>query len=240
MNSQEDIKNLLLKVAQQAGDMMSESFGLLQANEINYKKPDKKSPVTDVDINIDTMIREAVFQTFPDHDIISEEKESINNAGDVIWIIDPIDGTRNYINGIKEHCVSVGIAKGGEIILGAIYAPQLNEFFVAERGNGVLLNGEPLKKQTPNERLCYVDNKRLTTKSVKSVFKGCKETHNGSAALELAYVAQGKAEGSLLEHIMIWDIAAGMLMVEEMGGRLTTFDGSPYTFESSTLIAYSR
>jgi myo-inositol-1(or 4)-monophosphatase len=234
----EEIKTILLEVTQRAGEYASQHFGSLKKEQISYKLPGKKAPVTDIDIHIDTMIREAILSANPLHDIISEEKETWYGDQNVIWVIDPIDGTRNYINGRENYCVTIGVLIDSQLTFGTIYAPEKNEFFFAEKGKGSTLNGKPLVKESP-ESMCYIDEKRLFSKKVKKHFEGCTQVHLGSAALELAYVAQGKSMGSALENIMFWDVAAGILMIQEMGGRLENFHGAPYTLNDKDLLAFS-
>jgi len=231
------IKNLLLSIAKDAGEYSLMYFGKLTPDQISYKYPGKRGIVTTVDIDLDTRIREQILQHFPHHDIISEEKEPINNSEDYVWIIDPIDGTRNYAAGKDAYSISIGIAKGGELILGVIFAPARNEFYFTQKGKGVFLNGKKVKKITSPVKLCFVDQKRTSRMDiVKDHFEGCTQEHLGSAALELAYIAHGKYLGVILENIMIWDIAAGLLMVEELGGRNLNLRGEKYSFNDKDLL----
>ncbi len=232
-----DIKQLLHAVITEAGEYASAHFGRLTPDDISYKYPNNRGIVTRVDMTLDARIRQRVLDIFPTHDIISEENESINNAGDIVWIIDPIDGTRNYVDGNPQYSISIGVAQGGELLMGAIYAPELDELFFAERGNTLLLNGKPVQPAIDEPITCYIDDKRLSRKDLKEVFAGCEQTHLGSVALELAYVAAGRSQGSLLENIMLWDIAAGMVMIEVMGGKLLNFEGKPYTLSDKHLMA---
>lgn len=230
-----ELRDFLIKIITEAGDYAQSHFGLLEKEDIAYKYEYNKGIVTSVDIYLDAFLRKQILEKYPDNDIISEENESINNAGDVVWIIDPIDGTINFSNTNPNYCISIGVAMKGVIILGAIYAPALNQLFLAQRGEGVWLNGKKIKQEEIEHY--YADDKRLSRHDLKSYFKDHPQIHLGSAALELAYVALGKSAGSILENIMIWDIAAGILMVEEMGGKLLNFEGKTYTLSDANLMA---
>ncbi len=232
------VKRLLLAITKEAGEYSLKHFNSLSKNQISYKYKGETGIVTEVDMYLDRYTREKILSHFPEHDIISEEEEPLNNKEEYVWIIDPIDGTRNYAYGNVHYSISIGVARGSELILGAIYAPALDEFYFAQKGKGFWLNGKRVEKNTQSVNLCYIDHKRTSRFDVaQEFFGGCNEVHLGSAALELAYVAQGISKGALLENIMIWDIAAGMVMIQEMGGKTLNFNKEPFTFKDSHLLA---
>lgn len=232
------IKRLLLEITKEAGMYSLQHFNALSKNQISYKYKGETGIVTEVDMYLDRFIREKILTHFPEHDIISEEEEPLNNKEEYVWIIDPIDGTRNYAYGNVHYSISIGVARGSDLIMGAIYAPALDEFYFAQKGKGFWLNGKRVEKNIQSVNLCYIDHKRTSRFDIaQKHFTGCNEVHLGSAALELAYVAQGISKGALLENIMIWDIAAGIVMVQEMNGKTLNFNNEPYTFKDSHLLA---
>lgn len=238
MKELDKIKKVLLSAVQEAGDLALSQFGKINSNDVKYKGKNKTAPVTSVDIKIDTLIRENILSNFPDHDIISEEKETLNNSGDIIWIIDPIDGTRNYINGNENYNVSVGIIINKEIYFGAIYAPSLNKFYFTQKGKGLYINGKKFEPSKDKTNIVLTGKKKFQSQHKQiELVKNMTPKYFGAAALELAFVAQGLADAAIYNNIMIWDIVAGILMVEEVGGKLYDFNGNPYNFNSTSLLA---
>jgi len=231
-----ELRSFLEAITREAGEYAHAHFGTLTPDEIHMKKPQtNSSPVTSVDLYIDTFLREQILARYPSHDVITEEAVAKNDASEITWIIDPIDGTRNYMNKNPNYCISVAVRFDQHVELGAIYAPEHDEFFVAQKGGGVTLNGKPLVRTTPSA-LYYVDHRRLKQSDITKVFGETPSTYLGSAALEIAYVAAGRSQGTVLEHIMIWDVAAGVLMAQEMGCVLENFEGKPYTLVASNLL----
>lgn len=198
--------------------------------------------VTEADHASEKAILEVIKSTYPDHYILSEEVGEIVQDSNYKWIIDPIDGTVNFAHGIPINCVSIGIEQNGEMILGAVYNPHMNEFFLAEKGKGATLNDKPIHVSREAEAIkaCLVTGFPYTyinspngPLEVFSRFirKGVPVRRLGSAAIDLCWVASGRFDGFYEHKLESWDSAAGFLIVEEAGGKVTDFEGkrfSPY------------
>ncbi|MBN8832768.1 MAG: inositol monophosphatase [Niastella sp. SCN 39-18] len=198
--------------------------------------------VTEADHAAEKAIIAVIQNTYPDHFILSEETGEIKSNSEYKWIIDPIDGTVNFANGIPICCVSIAVEKNGEMILGAVYAPILNEFYVAEKGMGAFLNDKKITVSNKTEviRSClvtgfpytYLDSPRGPLQVFEELIRqGIPVRRLGSAAIDLCWVAAGRFDGFYEHQLQAWDSAAGFLMVKEAGGEVTDFAGekfSPY------------
>jgi myo-inositol-1(or 4)-monophosphatase len=183
----------------------------------------------------------AVIQTaYPNHFILSEETGEIKTDSEYKWIIDPIDGTVNFANGVPICCVSIAVEKAGVIILGAVYNPFMKEFFLAEKGKGATLNDVPIevgsKTAVINANLVtgfpytYLDMPNGPLEVFERLIrKGVPVRRLGSAAIDLCWVACGRFDGFYEHKLAAWDSAAGFLIVEEAGGRVTDFKGNYYS-----------
>ncbi len=200
--------------------------------------------VTQADFASDKAIRKVIKSAFPEHGIVSEEDEDVVSESDYKWIIDPIDGTVNFANGIPICCVSIGLEYKGEMLLGAVYNPIMEEYYFAEKGKGATLNGEKISVSQKTEVLksCLVtgfpytyledENGPLQVFS-RLIKKGIPVRRLGSAAIDLCWVAAGRFDGFYEHQLHAWDSAAGFLIVEEAGGKVTNLKGeiySPYEF----------
>ena len=204
--------------------------------------------VTEADHASEKAILSVIQNRFPDHQILAEESGKILQESTYKWIIDPIDGTVNFAQGIPLNCVSIGIEKDGEIIMGAVYNPHLNEFFFAEKGKGATLNDQSIHVSNRTETLkaCLVTgfpytyinqpNGPLETFE-KFVTKGVAVRRLGSAAIDLCWVAAGRFDGFYEHKLEPWDSAAGFLIVEEAGGKVTDHSGSAYSIYQHGLLA---
>ncbi|MFA7325067.1 MAG: inositol monophosphatase family protein [Candidatus Kapaibacterium sp.] len=208
----------------------------------------KNNLVTEYDYKSETYIVEEIKKAYPTHNIISEEKGSVNNNSDYDWIIDPLDGTVNYANNIPIFSVSIALSKNGELIAGAVYQPILDELFSAELGNGAKLNGEPIKvsnKSDMNTSLLVTgfpydinnDPKNAIRSFTNIVKRGIPIRRLGSAALDLAYVACGRFEGFWEVNLNSWDVAAGILIVNEAGGKCTNYKGIQSLVDDQEILA---
>ena len=204
--------------------------------------------VTEADHAAEKAIFEVIQQAYPDHFILSEETGEIKSNSEYKWIIDPIDGTINFANGIPICCVSIGLEKDGEMILGAVFAPIINELFIAEKGMGATLNGKKIKVSYKTEvmRSClvtgfpytYLDSPNGPIQVFeKLVRQGIPVRRLGSAAIDLCWVAAGRFDGFYEHKLQAWDSAAGFLMVNEAGGTVTDFKGNPYSPYQPHIIA---
>jgi myo-inositol-1(or 4)-monophosphatase len=204
--------------------------------------------VTEADHASEKAILSVIQSRFPDHQILAEESGKILQESSFKWIIDPIDGTVNFAQGIPLNCVSIGIEKDGEIIMGAVYNPHLNEFFFAEKGKGATLNDQKISVSSRTETIkaCLVTgfpytyinqpNGPLETFE-KFVKKGVAVRRLGSAAIDLCWVAAGRFDGFYEHKLEPWDSAAGFLIVEEAGGKVTDHSGNAYSIYQHGLLA---
>ncbi len=195
--------------------------------------------VTEVDVEVERMFRALIAERFPSHDVLAEEFDNAGTGATHRWVFDPLDGTTNFAHGIPIFCASLALEIGGETVLGAIYDPNREELFTAEKGVGAWLNGQPLKTSSARSVIESV----LVTGFPYDVHQG-PETflqvfgrvlrharavrRFGSAAIDLCWVAAGRMEGFWEERLKPWDTCAGALIVREAGGRVTGMDGSSW------------
>ncbi len=198
--------------------------------------------VTEADHAAEKAIIEVIQKEYPDHFILSEETGEIRSNSEYKWIIDPIDGTVNFANGIPLCCVSIGLEKAEEMIMGSVYCPIINEFYIAEKGQGATLNDKKITVSTKSEvaKSCLVTGFPYTYLDMpngpiqvfeKLLRRGVPVRRLGSAAIDLSWVAAGRFDGFYEHNLQAWDSAAGYLLIEEAGGKVTDFKGnifSPY------------
>lgn len=204
--------------------------------------------VTEVDHKSEQAIIEIIKRDFPTHYILSEEAGAIEQNSEYKWIIDPIDGTVNYANGIPICCVSIGIEKDGKMIMGAVCNPFINEFYFAEKGKGATLNNNKISVTNRTEviKSClvtgfpytYLDEENGPLQVFeKFIRKGIPVRRLGSAAIDLCWVAAGRFDGFYEHKLSAWDSAAGFIIVEEAGGKVTNLKGETYNPYQPGLIA---
>ena len=196
--------------------------------------------VTQADFASDKAIREVIKNAFPDHGIVSEESEAKISESEYRWIIDPIDGTVNFANGIPICCVSIGLEFQGTMLMGAVYNPNMNEFFFAEKGKGATLNDVKISVSDKTKVLtsCLVTGFPYTYLDqpngplqvfARLITKGIPVRRLGSAAIDLCWVAAGRFDGFYEHQLHAWDSAAGFIIVEEAGGKVTDLQGNTYS-----------
>jgi myo-inositol-1(or 4)-monophosphatase len=206
------------------------------------------NPVTEADHASEKAIFSTIREHFPEHYILSEEAGKIVQESEYKWIIDPIDGTINFAHGIPLNCVSIGIEHKGEMILGCVYNPHMNEMFIAEKGKGAFLNDRPIKVSNQQHALnaCLVTGFPYTYLDMPNgpleiferfIRKGVPVRRLGSAAIDLCWVAAGRFDGFYEHKLEAWDSAAGFLMVEEAGGKVTDFNGNRYSPYQHRILA---
>ncbi len=198
--------------------------------------------VTEADHASEKAIISVIKKKYPDHRILGEESGETNTGSTYKWIIDPIDGTINFAHGIPLNCVSLAVEKEGEIIMAAVFNPHLHELFFAEKGKGATLNGQPIQVSSQSETIhaCLVTGFPYSYINMPNgpleiferfIRKGVPVRRLGSAAIDLCWVACGRFDGFYEHKLEAWDSAAGYLIVEEAGGKVTDFEGkkfSPY------------
>jgi len=236
-----------VQAVREAGDIIMAHFH--GEKRISYKEG-RSNIVTDVDVLSEERITQILQQEYPHFGIMTEESDDI--AGDLpyTWIIDPIDGTRNYAYGIPHFCVALALARGEELLLGVSYDPVRGELFRAEKGQGAFLNDSPIAVSTRTslgESLVGFDmgydaeiGQEILGVASALWPRVVSVRAMGSAALGLAYVASGRLD--LYFHLTLypWDLAGGILLVSEAGGVVTELDGQPVGIQSKSIIATNR
>ena len=239
------MKNTLLKAITEAGIILKDNFGG------NYKIESKdmiSNLVTEIDKKSEEKIIEVIKNDFPLHNILSEEIGALTQESNYKWIIDPIDGTINYAHSIPITCISIGLEKDNEVIMGAVYNPMMNELFFAEKGQGsyfnskqihvskednfakaLLVTGFPYDSSTNPHKPTEVFN-RIVSADIPI-------RRLGSAALDLCWTAMGRFEGFWEYNLNAWDVAAGCIILTEAGGMLSDFDGKPLSIYQKEILA---
>ncbi|MGD9489206.1 MAG: inositol monophosphatase [Calditrichaceae bacterium] len=238
--------NTAKKAAIEAGKILTQHFGNLEKNQIREKT--KNDFLSFVDENSEKAILSVIQDAWPDHNILAEEGGEINQDSPYKWIIDPLDGTRNYICGIPVFSVSIGLQFDGEMILGIVYDPIREEMFWAEKDKGAFLNDRRIRV-TDNENLSdsiiatgfpFKSKQFLPDylKSFEKIFNDCNGIRRlGSAAIDLAYVAAGRFDGYWELGLSPWDMAAGVILIKEAGGMMTDFWNQPYYLNNTYVVA---
>lgn len=239
-------------IARDAGARLREF--LAQGVETEYKGD--VDLVTVADRTVEKLIRTRLSEVFPDHGIYGEEGTRERLDQELRWYVDPLDGTTNFAHGLPHFCVSMGLERrppdltseeDGVLVAGVIYDPMRDELFCAERGRGATLNGRPIHA-SPTAHLAeaivstgFPSRKRHATPNVHFYHEFTLRSHGvrrmGSAALDLAYVACGRYEAFWEFNLNPWDTAAGILLVEEAGGRVTDFAGGQFRLDSREVLA---
>jgi myo-inositol-1(or 4)-monophosphatase len=239
--------NFAMQTAREAGKILLEKFG----RKININDKSDKNIVTEADLASEKYIVEQIKNSFPRHSILAEESGQTvveGGASEYQWIIDPLDGTTNFAHGYPCFCVSIGLEKiGAGIVVGAIYDPTRDEMFAAERGQGATLNGRQIRVSEVDDlnRALLVTGfpydvrkrERFVELFGKFVLNAQAVRRDGSAAIDLAYIACGRFDGFWEEGLNAWDTAAGSLLVEEAGGRMTHYDGTPFNPHQPLMVA---
>ena len=236
----------MVKACRKASKTLIRDFGEIENLQVSIKGPGDF--VTASDKKVEKILIEELQKARPSYSILSEEVGEINNDKSFKWIIDPIDGTANFLHGIPHFAISVGLEQEGEIICGIIYDPIKDEMFVAEKGNGAYLNNQRIrvssrlklkdcilftggpKKESRDRELALKEYYNFSTKVLIPIRK------LGSAALDMAYVAAGRCDGFWQRNLNYWDIAAGIILVKESGGFVTDFYGENKYLENKTIL----
>ena len=232
------LKETLINATEAGADVLKHYFNNKSLRVSN--KEGVNNLVTEADHAAEKAIIETIKEQFPDHFILSEEAGELSSASQYKWIIDPIDGTVNYAHGIPICCVSIGLELNGTMILGAVYNPLINEFYIGERGKGATLNGMPIQVSTKKQVMdaclvtgfpyTYLDQPNGPLEVFNRFIRsGVPVRRLGSAAMDLCWVAAGRFDGFYEHKLQAWDSAAGFLIVEEAGGRVTDLKGVHYS-----------
>jgi len=232
------------KAALLSGEIQMSHLGRIE--KIEFKSD--INLVTNVDKQCEAEIISLIQSEFPTHDILAEEGSGKRKDSDYKWIIDPLDGTTNYAHAYPLFCTSIALEHKGEIIVGVVYEPNLRELFIAEKGGGATLNHQPLKVspiadlrrallatgfaynvgEVSDNNLNHFENFILNAQAVR---------RDGVAAVDLCYTAAGRFDGFWEINLFPWDVAAGYLILEEAGGKITDFKGRPFNVYSKEITA---
>ncbi|MBC8185070.1 inositol monophosphatase [candidate division KSB1 bacterium] len=239
-------KKVAIDAAKNAGKLIKNSLGTLSSENIQNK--DVFDFVTNVDKESEQLIIDSIRKHFPDHEILAEESGKTGRKQVYRWIIDPLDGTTNFIHSYPNSAVSIALEENGTLILGVIYDPFRDELFYAEKGKGAFLNDRPIhvsKRSNLNQCLIATgfpfrnkDFLSLYWQVLSEIFlkvSGIRRT--GSAALDLAHIACGRFDGFWELKLSPWDVAAGSVIIQEAGGKITDFAGENNHVWTGNVIA---
>lgn len=239
-----EIKKIAIEAAKQAGEMAREKYYKFDRKDVELKSHNEY--VTQADKASEKIIIDKIKEFFPLHHILSEESGDNKQESEYTWIVDPIDGTTNFTMHNPYWCISIGVAKNDEVVVGVVYAPIVDEMYVAVQGEGATLNDRPISVSDVSEGKtlnAFCSNRSM--KHVKRAVKyfntlklgkqGCYQL--GSAALELAYVAAGRLDSMLIPGAYAWDVAAGVILVKEAGGKVSDFFGAEWNLASPDMLA---
>ena len=238
--------NIMVKACRKAAKILIRDYGEIEKLQVSLKGPGDY--VTASDKKVEKILIEELQKARPHYSILSEEIGEINNDISFRWIIDPIDGTSNFLHGIPHFAISIGLEHNKEIICGIVYDPIKDEMFIAEKGNGAYMNNQRMRVSTRSKlKDCIIfsggprygaENKELI---FKEYIKFSSKVHIairkfGSGSLDMAYVAAGRCDGMWQRDLNYWDIAAGIILVKESGGFVTDFDGEYRYLQNKTLL----
>lgn len=238
-------REVAVDAATRAGALLRAHLG--GRREVSYKD----SPinlVTEMDRRAEALIVETIQRHFPEHGILAEERGTVGGDGAHRWIVDPLDGTTNYAHGLPIYCVSIALEVRGSVVLGVVVDPNRDECYVAERGRGATLNGAPIRVSATaalGESLLGTGYQYDIRKNARNnlaehaalLLRSHSVREIGSAVLHLASVAAGRLEAFWELSLGAWDVAAGSLLVEEAGGRVTNPSGGPLDLASPSIVA---
>ena len=213
MNSISPNLNIMIRASEKASKVLIRDFGEVEKLQVSIKSP--TDFVSSADTKAEKIIIQELLKAKKNYSVISEEIGIINNKNsEKIWIIDPIDGTTNFLHGIPHFAISIALKSNNEIIAGVIYDPIKDEMFYAEKNNGAFINNKRIRvSKKKNINYCLFGTGSGEIKTVQLTTR-----NSGSAALDMAYVAAGRYDGYFQNNLNLWDIAAGIIIVNEAGG----------------------
>ena len=211
--------NIMIKAAEKASKVLIRDFGEVENLQVSVKGP--SDFVSNADTKAEKIIIDELSKSRKNFSIISEEAGIIEKSDKKnVWVIDPIDGTNNFLHGVPHFAISIAHKYENEIISGIIFDPIKNEIFFAEKNNGSYFNNQRIRvSKKKNIKDCL-----FATGGEKKIYKDLKTRETGSAALDLAYVASGRFDGYFQNNLNLWDIAAGVVLVTEAGGKISKLD----------------
>ena len=238
--------SIAIEAAKDAGRYLKFSVGKVRSVEV--KQGEERNLVSEIDKTSEAKIIRTIKQHYPGHAILAEESGASSATSDYKWVIDPLDGTTNFLHGVPIFCVTIAIEYKGELVAGVVYDPNLDELFTAERGSGCYCNGRRMKvsqapglinsllvtgfpydiAQNPDNAVGHFVNFLMEGQGIRRL---------GSAALDLSYVAAGRFDGFWEVNLNPWDMAAGVLFIQEAGGKVTDFSGAPSSIYRKQVLA---
>ena len=243
--------NIMVKACRKASKVLIRDFGEIEKLQVSLKGPGDF--VTASDTKVEKILIDELQKARPNYSILSEEIGQVNNDESFKWIIDPIDGTANFLHGIPHFAISIGLEHNKEIICGIIYDPIKDEMFTAEKGNGSYLNNQRMRVSSRSKLkdcIIFTGGPKIQSKDRDLSLKEYNTFSSkvptpirklGSASLDMAYVAAGRCDGFWQRNLNYWDIAAGIILVVEAGGFVTDFEGeNKYLENKSILVTNSK
>lgn len=239
--------NVMVRAAQKAARGLKRDFGELEQLQVTQKGP--ADFVTSADMRTEKILHEELLRLRPEFGFLMEETGAVEGIDkDHRWIIDPIDGTMNFMHGLPHFAISIALERAGEIIAGLIYDPIKDETFMAEKGTGAYLNDRRLRvsaRKHLNESLLatgipfkgHGSPEKFQSQMAKAMNETAGVRRFGAASLDLAYVAAGRYDGYWEEHLSPWDMAAGIILVREAGGTVCELNGGSNMMESGSILA---
>ena len=236
----------MIKACRKASKILIRDFGEIEKLQVSVKGPGDF--VSASDKRVEKILIEELQKARPDYSILSEEIGEINNDKSFKWIIDPIDGTANFLHGIPHFAISVGLEHNKEIICGIIYDPIKDEMFTAEKGNGSYVNNQRMRvssRSSLKDCIIFTGGPKRESKGMELALKEYNNFSSkvlvpirklGSASLDMAYVAAGRCDGFWQRNLNYWDIAAGIILVKEAGGFVTDFNGENEYIQNKTIL----
>lgn len=240
------ILNIAIQAAYNAGTIIQQESRNLE--HLNIERKGHNDFVSEVDKRAEQAIIHTILKAYPRHNILGEEGGNVDNGSEITWIIDPLDGTTNYLHGHPQYSVSIAVKEGDKITHGVVFDPNRNDIFTAELGKGAQLNNGRIRvsRQSsladsllatgfPTYDMSFLDRYLAIFREMLQSTAG--QRRAGSAALDLAYVAAGMVDGFWEFNLKPWDIAAGYLLIKEAGGLVCDFDGGQEMLSSGNIIA---
>jgi myo-inositol-1(or 4)-monophosphatase len=242
--------NVAIEAAREAGKYLKYHVG--KVRNVETKKGEERNLVSEIDRGSEEKIIGMIKSRFPSHAILAEESGAEETKAEYKWIIDPLDGTTNYLHRVPIYCVTIGVEHRGEIVAGVVYDPNLDELYTAEKGSGAYLNGKRLKVSETTDLIESLlvtgfpydiarNPDHTVERFVRILLAAGGMRRLGSAALDLAYIAAGRFDGFWEVSLNPWDMAAGVLLVQEAGGCVTDFSGvGPNIYHKQVLATNGR
>ena len=233
------VVNVMAKAAFKASRGLRRDFGEVEHLQVSQKGP--RDFVTEADRRSERCIQQELSKARPGYGFLMEESGAIAGQEDWTWVVDPLDGTFNFLHGVPHFCISIGLLKGQEPYAGVIYDPLRDELFWAEKGMGAFLHEKKIRasaRKDVRDSLLGISHFPFQDPQADALFRqGAGFRNAGSAALDLAYVASGRLDGFLGHNLRLWDMAAGIVLVREAGGRVTDWQGRAYVSGEIPILA---